>query len=249
MRVGFSWATFYHTSESNVCCCRYYSCSNWKAPWHPSEFVKNCCHVFYHAHPQPNGKVRERFKGGKANLERRVKVKRKREGGGSEKGYVFIHFWLSLYISHTHTHTHTHTHAHTQQMHTHAPVFYDRALYHLNIYCILCGLDLCPLAIWSKRERAPPSGVAGRSVRAYIWLCMYRTLCCKSVAALVTYSCVMHYFINGSQSSTVKPRFSNTDRGSGEDKDGCWNCGRKSRHSMLPVHCYLMLAPRCSTFT
>ena len=114
MRVGFSWATFYHTSESNVCCCRYYSCSNWKAPWHPSEFVKNCWHVFYHAHPQPNGEEREggreRFKERMANLGRRVKGEEEKGGRRIGERKCFIR---------THTHTHTHTHIHTQRIHTH----------------------------------------------------------------------------------------------------------------------------------
>ena len=143
MRVGFSWATFYHTSESNVCCCRYYSCSNWKAPWHPSEFVKNCWHVFYRAHPQPNGEVRE---GGRDSREGRQiweeeRVKEEEEKGGRRiRERICFHSFLVVSIFHTHTlhththtphthHTHTHTintHTNTQQIHTHthAPVSY-----------------------------------------------------------------------------------------------------------------------------
>jgi len=177
----------------------------------------------------------------------RLKDEEEREGGGSEKGYVFILFWLSLYISHTHTHAHTHTHTHNKytrththththpythththtnthtHTHTHTPVSYDRALYHLNIYCTLCDLAQHTFALWLFGASVNKPHLVEFPDEMYVH--MYDrvcTICCAvNQLQLVTYSCIMHYFINGSQSLTVKPRFSNTDRGSGEDKDGC----------------------------
>jgi len=64
--------------------------------------------------------VRERFKGGKANLGRRVKVEEEKGGRRIRERLSFL--VASLHFTHTHTthtHTHTHTHAHTQQMHIH----------------------------------------------------------------------------------------------------------------------------------